>query len=135
VKFLESQQVVSTTTVGDVLDIINAEGLLEKYRDVQLGMDIDVGDVISKVADSETMKSFRNQSYTFNSTVGELVEMIGKDRVKDLLQNKIADASFNPDYEHTKPNVTQYWLTLGLFVLAFAALSTITLEFIDKDKR
>jgi hypothetical protein len=67
--------------------------------------------------------------------VGELVEMIGKDRVKDLLQNRIADASFNPDYEHTKPNVMQYWLTLGLFVLAFAALSTITLEFIDKDKR
>ena len=27
------------------------------------------------------------------------------------------------------------WLRLALFVLAFAALSTITLEFIDKDKR
>jgi len=28
-----------------------------------------------------------------------------------------------------------YWLRLAMFVLAFAVLSTITLEFIDKDKR
>ena len=32
-------------------------------------------------------------------------------------------------------NILSYWLRLLVFVLAFAALSTITLEFIDKDKR
>jgi hypothetical protein len=31
--------------------------------------------------------------------------------------------------------VIGYWMNLILFVLAFAALATITLEFIDKDKR
>jgi len=39
------------------------------------------------------------------------------------------------DYEYTVDNVTDYWFTLFMFILAFAALSTITLEFIDKDKR
>ena len=126
---------VSTTTVGDVLDLLNAEDLLEKYKDVSLGKDVYVRDLIDLVTGSETLQSFRDQSYTYSATVGDLVHMIGEDRVKDLLQNKIADASYNSDYANTQDNVMGYWLTLSLFVLAFAALSMITLEFIDKDKR
>ena len=132
---LAEEQAVPTTTVGDVLDLLNAEGLLEKYKDVTLGKEIYVRDLIDMLADSESMKDFREQSYTYNSTIGELVNVIGEDRVRDLLQNKIADASYNSDYDNTQGNIMQYWLTLFLFVLAFAALSTITLEFIDKDKR
>ena len=132
---LSEVQVVPTTTVGDVLDLLNAEGLLEKYKDVTLGKDVYVRDLIDLVTGSETMKSFRDQSYTYTTTVGDLVNLIGEDRVKDILQNRIADASYNPDYDNTRDNIMGYWLTLVLFVLAFAALSTITLEFIDKDKR
>jgi hypothetical protein len=132
---LAEEQAVPTTTVGDVLDLLNAEGLLEKYKDVTLGKEIYVRDLIDMLADSESMKDFREQSYTYNSTIGELVNVIGEDRVRDLLQNKIADASYNSDYDNTQGNIMQYWLTLLLFVLAFAALSIITLEFIDKDKR
>jgi hypothetical protein len=87
------------------------------------------------VLSSESVQAYRGQSYTYSITVGEIVDKIGEDWVKDILQNRIAEASYNADYELTKPNVTKYWLTLALFVLAFAALSTITLEFIDKDKR
>ena len=134
-KVLESKQVIPTTTVGDVLDTINAEGLLDKYRDVQLGMDINVGDVLSLVTGSEIVKSYRDENLTYSTTVGGVVDMIGEDRVREILQNRIAEASYNPDYEHTKPNVMKYWGRLALFVLAFAVLSTITLEFIDKDKR
>ena len=35
----------------------------------------------------------------------------------------------------TEENVVDYWMSLLQFVLAFALLATITLEFIDKDKR
>jgi len=134
-RFLSEIKVTETTTVGDVLDAVDAEGLLEKYRDVQLGKDIYVGDIIDMVLSSESVQAYRGQSYTYSITVGEIVDKIGEDWVKDILQNRIAEASYNADYELTKPNVTKYWLTLALFVLAFAVLSTITLEFIDKDKR
>ena len=107
----------------------------EKYKDVTLGKDVYVRDLIDLVTGSETLESFRDQSYTYSTTVGDLVDLIGEERVKDLLQNKIADASYNPDYDNTQDNIMGYWLTLALFVLAFAALSMITLEFIDKDKR
>ena len=132
---LSELQVTHTTTVGDVLDAIDAEGLLDKYRDVQLGGDIFVDDILDTLAENDTLQSFRDQSYTYTTTVGDLVDLVGEERVKDVLQNKIADASFNPDYDNTEENILSYWFTLLLFVLAFAALSTITLEFIDKDKR
>ena len=32
-------------------------------------------------------------------------------------------------------NIVEYWLHLLMFILAFGRLATITLEFIDKDKR
>ena len=133
--FLSTIKVTETTTVGDVLDAINAEGLLEKYRDVQLGKDIYVGNVIDMVLNSESVQAYRDQTYTYSITVGEIVDKIGEDWVKDILQNRIAEASYNPAYKHTKKNVAKYWLNLFAFVAAFAALSTITLEFIDRDKR
>lgn len=129
------KQVTETTTVGEVLDAINAGGLLEKYRDMELGKDIQVGSLIDLLAGNSDVRSFRDKSYTYTTTIGDIINMIGEDRVKDILQNKISEASYNPDYDNTPENIADYWFTLILFVLAFAALSTITLEFIDKDKR
>ena len=134
-EFLSNKYVTETTTVGDVLDAINAEGLLEKYRDVQLGKDIYVGNIIDMVLNSKSVQAYKNESYTYKITVGEMIDKIGEDWVKDILQNRIAEASYNANYKHTKKNVSKNWLNLAVFVLAFAALSTITLEFIDKDKR
>ena len=133
--FLDSKQVIPTTTVGDVLNMVNAEGLLEKYRDVKVGKDIFVGDVLKMLVNSEMVQSYRDQSYTYTTTVGGIVDMIGEDRIRDILQKKIAEASYNADYDCTQENVMRYWLRLSLFALVFAVLSTITLEFIDKDKR
>ena len=133
--FLSGLKVIQTTTVGDVLDAINADGLLEKYKDVQLGKDIFVGDVLDMIINSETVQSYKTQSYTYTTTVGAIVDMVGEDFVKDVLQNRIAEASYNKAYAHTQKNVMKYWGNLLMFVLGFAVLSIITLEFIDKDKR
>ena len=134
-KELLETPVTHTTTVGDILDKINAEGLLEQYKDVELGRDTYVGELVDKVAQNETVQEYRDQSYTFNTTVGDLVHLIGEDHVKDILQNKVAEASYVADYDNSWENIVGYWLVLIAFVLVFAILSTITLEFIDKDKR
>ena len=51
------------------------------------------------------------------------------------IEEKTADASYNPDYERTLDNVMGNWMMLVLFALAFALLSTLSLEMIDRDKR
>ena len=56
------------------------------------------------------------------------------DRFEEGEEN-CAEGSIKPEYVYTKQNVEHYWLRLALFIVVFASLATITLEFIDKDKR
>ena len=135
---LRSVQVSRVFTLDEVkgmLDPANAEDLLTQYTDVELGRDVTLGEVVDLLADSEDVAAYRDQSYTFNITVGEIIDMVGEDKVQDMLQNEIRDANYNAAYDNTRINIAEYWLRLCLFILAFAALSTITLEFIDKDRR
>ena len=63
------------------------------------------------------------------------ISNIGTDKVKSFLNDKAAAANYKPEYERTADNIVSYWFHLFMFILAFGILSTITLEFIDKDKR
>ena len=64
-----------------------------------------------------------------------LLDLVGEEKVKTFLEEKAAAANYKAAYELSVDNIFSYWLTLGVFILIFALLSTITLEFIDKDKR
>lgn len=128
----------------DIGDAIDLEALLEQSGASELASMLDVelpevhmtvGELIDNIISDTEIHTHKDDSYTFNSTVGGLIDMVGEDKVADILQNKVAEASRKPDYDNTRDNVMNYWLRLLGFVLVFAALSTITLEFIDKDKR
>ena len=134
-KSLLDTPVAKLTTVGDALNTIEATGLLEKYKDKQVGMDITLGEAVDRLSQLPEMQPFLDKQYDIHTTVGDVIAMIGEEKVKDVLQNGIANASYNADYDYTRENIANYWIKLFLFVLAFAVLSTITLEFIDKDKR
>ncbi|MBR2528688.1 MAG: ABC transporter permease [Blautia sp.] len=94
-----------------------------------------LGELIDMIATDEKVQAERDMSYTYSSTVGDLLHMAGEDRVKEILQNEVKDVSYNADYDYTIENILYYWFRLIVFSLAFAALAVITLEFIDKDKR
>ena len=123
------------TTVDDVLNAIDAKGLLEKYSDVEVGGTITVGEIVDLVAGNPDVQARRDTEFSVKITVGKLLDMIGEDKVKTFLEEKAAAASYQADYEYTLDNVLNDWLHLIVFIFAFALLATITLEFIDKDKR
>ena len=87
------------------------------------------------LAASSYVREHRDESYTFSTTVGGLIDIVGEDTVRTFLEEKAAEASYKPEYELSRDNIVEYWLHLMAFIVAFALLSTITLEFIDKDKR
>ena len=134
---MKDREVSATVTLGQVMDLLKKEDnpVIAEIRAKELREGITVGSLLDQVAENPEIQAHREESYTFNSTVGGVVDMIGNDQVKDLLQNKIAEASQVPDYEYSWGNVVGYWMRLLLFVLVFAAFSIIALEFIDKDKR
>ena len=123
------------TTVGDVLDAIDAAGLFQKYGDTTIGGTISVGEVVDLLAGNPDVQARRDQEITVHTTLGKVLDIVGEENVKKFLEEKAAAASYKAEYECTSENVTGYWWDLFVFVLAFALLAMITLEFIDKDKR
>ena len=134
---MKEREVSATVTFGQVLDFLqNKENpLVAELRAAELSEGVTVGSVLDPVLESPDVQAHREESRTFTSTIGGIMDMIGQERVKDLLQNRIAEVSQIPEYEYSLKNVLGYWMQLFLFVIVFAVLSTITLEFIDKDKR
>ena len=134
---MKDREVSATVTLGQAMDLMQKEDnpIIAEFRAGELTEGLTVGTLLDQVADNPEVLAHREDSYTFNTTIGGIMDMIGADRVKNLLQNRIAEASQVEDYEYSLENIIGYWLQLFLFVIVFAALSIITLEFIDKDKR
>ena len=134
-KSVQDKRLIQMTTVEDLLNAVDAQGLMEKYSDVEVGGVITVGEAVDLLAGNADVQTLRDQEITVKTTVGKLMDIVGEDQIKTFLEEKAAAASYNPDYENTSENVIGYWLHLAVFILAFSLLATITLEFIDKDKR
>jgi len=102
---------------------------------IQIFQDTTVGQVIDAIANDPYVRENRDQSYEIHTTVGKLISLIGTEKVRTYMIYDVRGDNFNADYELTPENVLGYWGRLIGFALIFAALATITLEFIDKDKR
>ena len=126
---------VAGLTVGDMLDAMETSGLLEKSGDQVIDASTTVGELVDRLAANPDVQAHRDDSYAFSATVGGLIDIVGEDAVKTFLEDKAAEASYKAEYELTVDNVVEYWLHLLTFIAAFALFSTVTLEFIDKDKR
>ena len=150
--------VSTTVTLGQVLDLLQNEKIVEVKRlreqktqefveltAQQLGIpdtfrnlyqsDATVGDLIDAIAKDPQIQAKRDDSYTVNTTVGKLVDLVGSEKVRTILLYETRDGKLNPEYENTKENIADYWGRLVGFTILFAALATVILKFIDKDKR
>ncbi len=131
---LSSTGLSGEATVGELIDTAEEYGLLDQYRDRQVTISRTVGQLLDMVKE-KAGDALLEKSYPLNMTVAELQEKLGVERVRVLLQEKAAEGSVKPEFEYTRENVVIYWLRLIVFVVGFAMLATVTLEFIDKDKR
>ena len=94
-----------------------------------------VGEFVDRLREDPWVQEHREDTYTASPTVGQVLGLIGKDKVRTELEDRSAKASFREAYEYTRENVVTRWLHLAFFALAFSFLSMVTLKFIDKDKR
>ena len=114
---------------------LHAEEAVERAKDHTLNPAVTLGQVIDLMEHNEALQNQRDRTFTFKTTVNELFDLVGEDKVKDTVLKKTSATSYNPEYERTVDNVVDNWILLGFFALVFALLATISLELIDKDKR
>ena len=67
--------------------------------------------------------------------LGDILDLMGRRETKELIEKSASEKLYNSKYEYTGGNIARNWIHLLIFVVVFAVLSIITLEFIDKDKR
>ena len=85
--------------------------------------------------DNPDAKELRETEITYDTTVGDVLEILGEDRVRDYVVEKSSHVAQDPNYTYDAAHIIAYWLDLMIFAAIFAFGAMITLEFIDKDKR
>ena len=122
-------------TLGQVLDTLHAEELVEKVSDVQVNKQVTVGMIADFLKNNEALQQQRDRTITLKTTVGNVMDLLGEENVKEFIQSKTAAAAYKEEYAKTPRNIILNWLMLGLFIVVFALLATVSLELIDKDRR
>jgi hypothetical protein len=125
--------VLGTITVGDAEAALGLEK--SENADEALTNPVTVGQVVEILKNSEYLNEHRDKVISLKTTVGDVLDIIGEENVKNFVQRKTAEAAYKPEYECTPKNIIRNWVMLGVFIAVFAALATLMLELIDKDKR
>ncbi|MBR2822436.1 MAG: ABC transporter permease [Clostridia bacterium] len=94
-----------------------------------------VGQLVDSLKEFPALQANRDRIFTLKAKVSDLFEMFGEENLKQLVQRKTAEANYKEEYEMSRTNIAGNWFVLGLYILFFALISVIALEFIDKDKR
>ena len=143
VERMKGNEIKTTVTMGQILDYLAdpANPQAEQIRSVELtdgksllGV-VTVGMVVDMVNGSEDSKQLRSQTIPIDTTVGEVIKMLGEQKVREYVETRATESAQVSAYDYNKLNVASYWLSLVFFALVFAGLSTVTLEMIDRDKR
>ena len=94
-----------------------------------------IGDVVDFMLENRELQPERSRQFTLSTTLGDMINYYGEDKVHWKVQQMATDANYNPTYENSWENIASCWGVLILMTFVCACLATITLEFIDKDKR
>ena len=132
---IRGEPVAGGITAGDVLDLLDKAGVWQELEGKSFEAYTTVGEIVDWLAASPDVQAQRDSSYAFTTTVGGVLDIVGEDTAVDFLEQRAAEASYKPEYECTRENIIGCWMHLAAFIVVFAMLSTIMLEFIDRDKR
>ena len=125
---------------GTVVKLLSADGAGRIIKDTLKAYHVDksviVNAIITAIKNDPRYESMKDEKITiFKIKIRDVIDAVGRDKVKNYLQYKTAQVTQNPDYAMTKQNIAQMWLAFVLFIVLFSSLSIVCLEFIDKDKR
>jgi len=123
---------IGNTTLGAVLDELQKD---EVVSGKVLNDQVTFGQIVDFLKSNKSIQAQRDKTFTVKMTVGEAFDLIGEENVKNFVLAKSTEVMAKPEYERSIDNIVRNWLFLGLFILVFAILATVSLELIDKDKR
>ncbi len=135
VEVIKQTNVFDNYTIGNVMDILHVDNLMDLFSDVEVGTTVKVGDILDKILSNKLLQAERDRKINLKITIGELIDLLGREDIEYYLKYRTAKVVQKSAYDHTEENIESMWLSFVMFILFFASLSIICLEFIDRDKR
>ena len=127
--------IIPSLSAGVVMDFLGFPVTDEADRNIAVSDPVTFGELVEIFKENEFVQQNRDKSITLKVTLGEAMEVLGEENMKEFVMKKTAEAGYKPEYERTTRNIVDNWLILAAFALGFALLATLVLELIDKDKR
>lgn len=124
----------ATFTVEQLADALDTEQGAP-IAGIQLAGGMTVKDVVILARSAPDWETQKDRPVELHLTVGQLIDLFGEEAVKEAVMTKSAESSYDPLYEASAENVVVCWLALGLFAFLFWLLTTLSLKFIDRDRR
>ena len=128
-------------TVEELAEMAEEQGvmglklLLAPYLDEEIYARTTLGELADALAADPYMMEALNTPIPYKFRLEQIIDLLGWENVRRTLQDTLGEASFVPEYEASRSNIAACWGELFLRTMLCAALATVTLEFIDKDKR
>ena len=132
---LREQKLIGGVTVKDLIEALLSSDVLDPLLDTQVGEIWSLGQVVDELAKDPDIQKYRGEGLTVKMTVGDAIDLIGREETMATVRRKASEAMYEPAYAATNMNVLNNWIHILIFIVVFALASIITLEFIDKDKR
>ena len=129
------EEVIHTITADQALEYLNIPIEGAEGSDVVLIKPVSLGQVLDLIKSDPHLEEHKDASFTLKTTLGELMNVLGEEKVKEFIREKTAASSYNPLYEQTTENIISNWLKLCFHMLIYAVVATLLLELIDRDKR
>ena len=118
-----------------VLARMAAELVFENLGQETADITFTIGEVVDFMLENRELQPERSRQITLSTTVGDVIDYFGEDKVHWQVQQMATEANYDPKYENSWENIASCWGALILMTVVCACLAMITLEFIDKDKR
>ena len=140
---MRNTEVTASFTVGQALEFLEKSdnASVRELRDARLFSgnpllgSITLGQVADMLRTDEGAQELRDQTINIKTTLGKLMDIVGTDKVRSYVLETTTQSAYKEEYAYTLDNIADYWSILLLFSVVFAGLATVTLEFIDRDKR
>ena len=122
--------IIGGLTVGILLTEINEAGLLDDFKDKEVGMQISLGDAVDMLTTNRQMSGFMDEGISVDTSVDEILSIVGKEKTQKMIEDKAAEKYYDPAFAHTTDNVMGDWIRLAALIVVFAFGTAVTLKLI-----
>lgn len=122
-------------TLRKAIVSLKLDSVLDSYSDYEIDAVFNVGALIDSILEINEVQKLRDREISYRITIGELIDKVGEERVKNYVIGKTSASAQVPEYVHESTNVFAYWGKLLLFILVFGLISSASVWLLMKRKR